>query len=139
MDKLIQTIQEQINLLMNSKCAKFSDKQLQHFEGKEKVTKETAIQIIDEYKKSNSTLGSILKTHGVKHGTFANTLERYGIETPARNIRKGGVKPPSYDERKNDIISGMKVNDWCLKWEGFTRHTYYQIKKKLEKDLAVSE
>ena len=139
MNKLIQTIQEQIDLMMQSKAAKFSDKQLEHFNNTQTLSKETAIQIIDEYKKSNDTLATVLKRYGVKHGTFGNALPRLGLEPPAKNIRKGLTKPPSYEERQNDIISGMKVNDWCLKWEGFTRHTYYQIKKKLEKDLAVSE
>lgn len=138
MNKLIQTIQEQIDLVMNSKCAKYSDKQMAHFQTKYVLTKEVAIQIIDEYKKSNEPLGALLKRHGVKTSTFGSALSKFALETPARNIRKGVKKPPTFYERKNDIISGMSVRDWCLKWE-MSRHTYYQMKKKMEKNLVDSK
>jgi hypothetical protein len=83
MDKLIETIQREIDTFMKSKISKYSDKQLEGFE-KSRIAGQNA-------KQTNQTS----------------------------------------DERKQDILNGMKWSEFQKKHKIKSGEVYYRLKKKL--------
>ena len=133
MDKLIQTIQDEINQLMNSKSAQKSDAQLV-FHDKSLIGTKIIIQkIVDEYNQSKKTLEQLCLENNISRSTFSIRCQQYGIE--CSTSQKGTERRYCLQEKYNDIQSGMRFKEYHLKWK-VSKYSYYTLKKKLKKDLV---
>jgi DNA invertase Pin-like site-specific DNA recombinase len=140
MKKLIQTIQDEINQLNKSRIGKKTDAQLMSFEKRRAVSKDIIQKIVDEYRQSKKTVKEICSDYGISDATYKRESDFYGIERPTRKLTTGnfigGVsKCHQVDEKIKDIQSGMRFNEYHLKW-GVTQGAYYRLKRKLKKDLV---
>ena len=133
MDKLIQTIQDEINQLMNSKSAQKSDAQLV-FHDKSLIGTKIIIQkIVDEYNQSKKTLEQLCLENNISRSTFSIRCQQYGIE--CSTSQRGTERRYCLQEKYNDIQSGMRFKEYHLKWK-VSKNSYYTLKKKLKKDLV---
>jgi hypothetical protein len=139
MDKLIQTIQDEINNLMNSRWAKLTDNKLESIEKRTVASKDVIEKIIEEYYSSKRSVKEICVDYGVTYGTFKRQKISYGLEVHRRSdnlkLQKVLEKKNHIDEKMNDIKSGMKNLDYQNKWN-VSQSAYYQLKRKLKKDLV---
>ena len=131
MNKLIQTIQEQIDLVMNSKMAKKSDALLLKYE---KSTCDPILieKAIVDYQNGES-LESVAKKYNLSHGAVNKHLKQRNIKMRPR-VRDSF----HYDGKIQDITNGMGVKEYCEKYNN-DRSSYYKLKRKVQKDLADSE
>jgi hypothetical protein len=136
MDNLIQTIQEQINLVMNSKCAKYSDKRLETFDKQTIVKPELIKRAIELY--SN---GFTMKQIGRELKTSVATIQKVmsqqqEVETQQNNFM-GMSKRKIHEEKTTDLLNGMGVHEFCEKWNCPYKGYYdkkSKVRKKIEKD-----
>jgi hypothetical protein len=140
MDKLIKTIQDEINNLMKSKIAQTSDKRLDFYNKRVVGSRELIQKISDEYNQSTKTLEKICVENGIAMSTFRKQCEWYGIERPTKEQKIGkkvvGVQRCyQVEEKIKDIQSGMVWKEYQLKW-GVSEAAYYKLKKKLKKNLV---
>jgi hypothetical protein len=141
MDKLIQTIQDEINNLMNSKSAKLTDNKLESLEKSTVATKDLVQKIIQEYYNSNRTLRQICGDYDISLSTFKRQRKSYGLEIKTgekhntTNLVQSIKTKNQIDEKTKDIQSGMTWKEYQLKW-GVAETAYYRLKRKLKKDLV---
>jgi hypothetical protein len=130
MDKLIQTIQEEINQLMKSKIAQKSDKQLWGYDTM-KTPYELAVKMYEDYRQNNLSMKEVGKKYGLTANGVNKAFTSWDFKT--RTPREGQLK--NFDEKQNDIKNGISVEEFCSKYNS-TRGTYYRYKRNLKKDLA---
>jgi transposase len=128
MDKLIQTIQDEINQLMNSRFAKRTDKQLA-YQDKKMISPKTIELIKNEYLKGYS-INDIEKKYDVCKQTISKYLKEEKIEIDQqRSIHEKKRKISKTEEKLEDIKNGFELNDFVIKWN-CPKHSYYYYKKK---------
>ena len=131
MNKLIQTIQEQIDLVMNSKMAKKSDALLLKYE-KTSCDPILVNKAIVDYENGLS-LESVSKKYNIPSSTISKKFKERKIQMRAR------VRDSFYYEGKiQDIKNGMGVKEYCEKYN-HDRSSYYKFRRKVKKDLADSK
>jgi hypothetical protein len=130
MDKLIQTIQEEINQLMQSKIAKKTDKQLWAHDVR-RTSYELTVKMYEEYQNLFLSLKEIGKKNGLSVNGVQKAFNFYGFKT--RTSQQGLLK--NLDSKESDIKNGMSEKEFCSKYNS-TRCTYYRYKRNLKKDLA---
>ena len=135
MDKLIQTIQDEINKLMESKNAKLSDKRLEALDKSIVASKTVIEKIICEYYESKNTLRQICVGNGVSLSTFKKQRKAYGLEITTRAHQMFTQTPMTIQEKLKDLESGMTLKEYQLKWDVLP-NAYYRLKRKLKKDLV---
>jgi len=159
MDKLIQTIQEQINLMMNSKSAKLTDKQLSQYATMDhlkkwihseqnknqfkqngiknsKFTFEGAKQIRDRFYYQNEMMSDLAREFKISGRNMQQLLtnESYKIDDwdyPDFEQQKGKNKyiKDRIDEKIQFIKDGCGVENFKEKFQ-CTQTTYYDLLKK---------
>jgi hypothetical protein len=127
MDKLIQTIQEEINQLMNSRFAKTSDVKLLLAESTS-VDANLIDKIILEYK-NGEKIRHLAKKYNLSVNVIYKKMKQRKIPHMSTNI------PILKDEKEKDILNGMSAKEFSKKW-GTDRSTYYLKRKALKKDLV---
>ena len=130
MDKLIQTIQEEINNIMKSKIAQKSDKQLWGYDTV-KTPYELAVKMYEDYKQNNLSMKEVGKKYGLSANGVNKAFASWKFKT--RTCREGQLK--NFDSKENDIKNGMTMPEFCSKYN-MTRNSYYRYKKNLKKDLV---
>ncbi len=130
MDKLIQTIQDEINNLMKSKIAQKSDAELLNYENR-KTPYELVNKMYQDYQAGYLSLKEV----GHKYGLTSNCVKRaFNIwKFKTRTVKEGQMK--HLDSKEIDIKNGMGSIEFCSKYNT-TRNTYYRYKKKFKKDLV---
>jgi hypothetical protein len=133
MDKLIQTIQEEINNIMKSKIAQKSDKQLWAYDTR-KTPHELAVKMYEDYKQNNLSMKEV----GKKYGLTANGVNKafHSWDFKTRTCREGQLK--HVDAKEYDIKNGISVEEFCSKYNS-TRVTYYRYKRNLGIAVVVNE
>ena len=141
MDKLIQTIQDEINNLMKSKFAQTTDNRLAAMEKKTVASKPLVEKIIQQYYESGKTLRQLCDENGVSISSFKKQRKVYSLEFKTgykkdyTNMVTAIKTKNQMDEKEKDIQSGMLWKEYQLKW-GVTETAYYKLKKNVKKDLA---
>ena len=130
MDKLIQTIQDEINNIMKSKIAQKSDKQLWGYDTV-KTPYELAVKMYEDYKQNNLSMKEVGKKYGLSANGVNKAFASWKFKT--RTCREGQLK--NFDSKENDIKNGMTMPEFCSKYN-MTRNSYYRYKKNLKKDLV---
>jgi hypothetical protein len=130
MDKLIQTIQEEINNIMKSKIAQKSDKQLWAHDTM-KTPYELAVKMYEDYKQNHLSMKEVGKKYGLTANGVHKAFTSWDFKT--RTPREGQLK--NLDSKESDIKNGMSEKEFCSKYNS-TRCTYYRYKRNLKKDLA---
>ena len=136
MDKLIQTIQEEINQLMNSRFAKRTDAQLL-YDDKKMISPKTIEQIKNEYSQGYS-INDIEKKYGVCKQSISKYLKEEKIEIDQqRSVHEKRRSIHQTEKKIDDIKNGFGLNDFIKKWN-CPKNTYYYYKKKYDKSLVTS-
>ena len=130
MDKLIQTIQEEINNIMKSKIAQKSDKQLWGYDTM-KTPYELAVKMYEDYKKNYLSMKEIGKKYGISQNGVHKAFKSWNFKT--RTCREGQLK--QLDTKESDIKNGMSEKEFCEKYNTH-RATYFRYKRNLKKDLV---
>ena len=115
MDKLIQTIQEEINQLMNSRLAKRTDIQLV-YEDNKMIPFHIVKVIMVEYS-NGTTLVSLKEKYGYDKITIAKNLRLQGVELRDAKFNPQKARDSHHtDEKLNDIKNGIKPKEFMAKW-----------------------
>jgi Mor family transcriptional regulator len=123
MEKLYQEIQDQINQLMSSKVAKYSDKELSYFESKIVFTSEMIDKLIIDYQ-SGISFSKLAKKYGTSDSQIHKYLKKRNIETrPNHNNNSSTLS------KRQDVFNGMSVHEYCEKWN-VQPPAYYRMKKR---------
>lgn len=130
MDKLIQTIQDEINNLMKSSIANKTDSQLWAYD-KKKTPYELAVKMYEDYQNEHLSMKQVGERYGITANGVNKAFASWKFKT--RTCREGQLK--DFDSKENDIKNGMTMPEFCSKYNT-TRNTYYRYKKNLKKDLA---
>jgi len=130
MDKLIQTIQDEINNVMKSKIAQKSDKQLWGYDTM-KTPYELAVKMYEDYRQNNLSMKEVGKKYGISSNGVHKAFTSWNFKT--RTCREGQLK--QLDTKESDIKNGMSEKEFCEKYNAH-RTTYFRYKRNLKKDLV---
>jgi predicted DNA-binding protein YlxM (UPF0122 family) len=136
MEKLYQEIQDQINQLMTSKVAKHSDNRLLQYEKNSKITPDLINDALKMYS-DGFTMKEIADKWNTNRGTILKIMKMKSVDT-MKNNSVGLKKRKIHEEKKNDILNGMGVHEYCAKWNVQPNH-FYDKKYRVKKNLVESK
>jgi hypothetical protein len=125
MDKLIQTIQDEINNIMKSKIAQKSDKQLWAYD-KMKTPYELVVKMYAVYQNEYLSMKDVGKRYGLTANGVNKAFDSWGFKT--RTCREGQLK--HHDDKESDIKNGISEKEFCQKYNTH-ENTYYRYRKNL--------
>lgn len=125
MKTLIDLVQEEINQLMQSKMAKFSDAKLECYD-KKTISLTEAKKMHHDYVENKMTMRQLSQKYPYTIHGILSAFERYKLKTR--------VLIP-YEERVDelkDIKNGMKLHEFISKYNT-NREFYYKLKSHFKK------
>jgi Mor family transcriptional regulator len=125
MDKLIQTIQDEINNLMNSRQAKLTDGQLMRAE-KMSIPHSLVMTIYEDYMKENISMPKLGEKYSISMAVIQKCFKKYKLK--ARPIAK--FSDELRGQQIEDIKNQMSHSDFVKKYD-CSKHMYFRLKREI--------
>lgn len=134
MKTLQQMVQDEINRLMSSKSAKFTDAELEGFE-KQMIPFELVMTMYSDYINNFISMEEVGRKYNRHKASVRKAFVTYGLKIRSKGETRYGKME---DSESSDIKNGMSSKEWCAKWCK-SNPSYHRLRKKIEKDLADSK